>query len=171
MSHGLGTENKNLPAFMVLTPEGGGFTTSGFLPAEFQGTSLNTFEMPPDKMVRFLRNSELPTDAQRAQLDLAQALNRKHQDSFAQEAFLEGRIASMESAFEMQFAAMDTLDVMKEPETIREEYGATPFAPGCLMARRLVESGVRFVVVHYGPGQTWDDHKEKNGIHFSIRPG
>ena len=54
----------------------------------------------------------------------------------------------MESAFKMQFAGMDTLDVMKEPETIRDEYGATPFAQGCLMARRLVESGVRFVVVH-----------------------
>ena len=66
----------------------------------------------------------------------------------------------MESAFKMQFAAMDTLDVMKEPESIREEYGSTPFAQGCLMARRLVESGVRFVVVHYGPGQPWDDHKE-----------
>jgi hypothetical protein len=160
ISYGLGTENKNLPAFMVLTPQGGGFTTSGFLPAEYAGTSLNTFEMAPDKMIRFLRNSELPTDAQRAQLDLAQALNRKHQDSFGQDAFLEGRIASMESAFKMQFAGMDTLDVMKEPETIRDEYGATPFAQGCLMARRLVESGVRFVVVHYGPGQPWDDHKE-----------
>ena len=66
----------------------------------------------------------------------------------------------MEAAFKMQFAAMDTLDVMKEPEAIRDEYGATPFAQGCLMARRLVESGVRFVVVHYGPGQPWDDHKE-----------
>jgi hypothetical protein len=72
-------------------------------------------------MVRFLRNSELQTDAQRAQLDLARALNRKHQDRLGQDAFLEGRIASMESAFKMQFAAMDTLDVMKEPETIRDE--------------------------------------------------
>ena len=59
ISYGLGTENKNLPAFMVLAPDGGGFTTSGFLPAEFQGSSFNTFEMAPDKMIRFLRNTEL----------------------------------------------------------------------------------------------------------------
>jgi Protein of unknown function (DUF1501) len=160
ISYGLGTENRNLPAFMVLAPDGGGFTTAGFLPAEYQGSSFNTFEMAPDKMIRFLRNSDLTPDAQRAQLDLAQALNRKHQEGFGQDAFLEGRIASMEAAFKMQFAAMDTLDIMREPETVREEYGSTPFAQGCLMARRLVESGVRFVVVHYGPGQPWDDHKE-----------
>jgi uncharacterized protein (DUF1501 family) len=66
----------------------------------------------------------------------------------------------MEAAFTMQFAAMDTLDVTKEPASVREEYGSTPFAQGCLMARRLIESGVRFVVVHYGPGQPWDDHKK-----------
>jgi arylsulfatase A-like enzyme len=160
ISYGLGTENKNLPAFMVLAPDGGGFTTAGFLPAEYQGTSFNTFEMAPDKMIRFLRNTQLSTDDQRQQLDLTQALNRTHQEVFGADAFLEGRIASMEAAFTMQFAAMDTLDTMKEPESVREEYGATPFAQGCLMARRLVESGVRFVVVHYGPGQPWDDHKE-----------
>jgi hypothetical protein len=160
ISYGLGTENRNLPAFMVLAPDGGGFTTAGFLPAEYQGSSFNTFEMAPDKMIRFLRNTDLATDDQRAQLDLTQSLNRKHQETFGQDAFLEGRIATMEAAFKMQFAAMDTLDVMKEPESLREEYGSTPFAQGCLMARRLVESGVRFVVVHYGPGQPWDDHKE-----------
>ena len=61
ISYGLGTENKNLPAFMVLAPDGGGFTTAGFLPAEYQGTSFNTFETAPDKMIRFLRNTELDT--------------------------------------------------------------------------------------------------------------
>jgi len=66
----------------------------------------------------------------------------------------------MESAFRMQFAAMDTLDLNKEPQKIRDEYGSTPYANGCLLARRLVESGVRYVAVHYGPGQPWDDHKK-----------
>ena len=166
ISYGLGTENKNLPAFMVLAPDGGGFTTAGFLPAEYQGTSFNTFETAPDKMIRFLRPSTssgpaaLTTDEQRAQLDLTQALSRRHEGRFGEDAFLEGRIASMEAAFRMQFEAMDTLDVMKEPESVREAYGSTPFAQGCLLARRLVESGVRFVVVHYGPGQPWDDHKK-----------
>src|SRR5262249_17337041 len=114
----------------------------------------------PEKMIRFLRNADLTTEAQRAQLDVTQALNQHHQAGFGEDSFLEGRIASMEAAFKMQFAAMDTLDVAKEPQAIRDEYGGTPFAQGCLMARRLVESGVRFVVVHYGPGQPWDDHKK-----------
>src|SRR5439155_26664044 len=115
---------------------------AGVLPAEYQGTSFNTFETAPDKMLRFLRNDTLSPDAQRAQLDLTQALNQQHERGFGQDSFLDGRIASMEAAFKMQFAAMDTLDVRQEPESVREEYGATPFAQGCLMARRLVESGV-----------------------------
>ena len=114
---------------MVLAPDGGGFTTAGFLPAEYQGTSFNTFETAPDKMIRFLRNSELSADAQRAQLDLTQALNRSTR-RFGQDAFLEGRIASMEAAFKMQFAAMDTLDVMKEPQSVREEYGVDAVRAG-----------------------------------------
>ena len=126
ISYGLGTENKNLPAFMVLAPDGGGFTTAGFLPAEYQGTSFNTFETEPDKMIRFLRNDTLTTDAQRAQLDLTQALNQQHASAFGQDAFLDGRIESMEAAFKMQFAAMDTFDVRQEPESVREEYGSTP---------------------------------------------
>ena len=59
ISYGLGTENKNLPGFMVLAPDGGGFTTAGFLPAESRARSFNTFETAPDKMIRFLRNTEL----------------------------------------------------------------------------------------------------------------
>jgi uncharacterized protein (DUF1501 family) len=110
-------------------------------------------------MIRYLRNTEVTTEVQRAELDLIQALNREHEDHFGQDAFLDGRIASMETAFKMQFAAMDTLDVRKEPTAIQEEYGSTPYARGCLMARRLVESGVRTVVVHYGPAN-WDDHKK-----------
>jgi hypothetical protein len=85
-------ENKNLPAFMVLAPDGGGFTTAGFLPAEYQGSSFNTFEMAPDKMIRFLRNTELTTEAQRAQLDLAQALNRKHQEGFGRTRSSKGAL-------------------------------------------------------------------------------
>lgn len=160
ISYGLGTENQNLPAFMVLTPGFGGFTSAGFLPAEYQGTQLNTTETAPEKMIKYLRNSQLQPDAQRKQLDFVQLLNRQHRDGFGGDAFLEGRIASMEAAFRMQFAAMDTLDLMKEPESVRAEYGTTPYAHGCLLARRLVESGVRYVAVHYGPGQPWDDHKK-----------
>jgi uncharacterized protein (DUF1501 family) len=68
----------------------------------------------------------------------------------------------MEAAYRMQFEALQVYDIRKEPEEIRAEYGKTPFANGCLMARRLVEAGVRFIHVYYGAGQPWDDHKGIN---------
>jgi hypothetical protein len=68
----------------------------------------------------------------------------------------------MEQAYRMQFTASDVFDVKNEPESVREEYGNTPYGVGCLLARRLVENGVRYVQLHYGPGQPWDDHKSLN---------
>jgi hypothetical protein len=160
LSYGLGTENKNLPSFVILSPGGNGFSSNGFLPAEFQGTRLDSTRTDPEKMIRYLRNEQLDPVAQREQLDLIQALNGVHKESFGEDDFLEGRIQAMESAYRMQFTAMDVLDIKKEPEAVREAYGKTPYANGCLMARRLVEAGVRYVHVYYGPGQPWDDHKE-----------
>ena len=95
---------------------------------------------------------------QRKQLDLVQALNRQHEKAFGEDEFLDGRIQAMETAYRMQFEAMDVFDLRKEPAHVREAYGETPFANGCLLARRLVERGVRTVHVFYGPGQPWDDH-------------
>lgn len=86
------------------------------------------------------------------------ALNREHESAFGQDEFLDGRIQAMETAYRMQFEALDVFDLRKEPERVREEYGQTPFGNGCLLARRLVERGVRTVHVFYGPGQPWDDH-------------
>jgi hypothetical protein len=163
VSYGLGTENQNLPAFVALSPSGSSlFSGSGFLPAEYQGTQINNTESDPEKMIRFLRNKSMPTPEQRAQLDLLQSMNRAHADSFGPDTFLEGRIKAMEQAFRIQFTASDVFDVRKESEEVRAEYGSTPYANGCLLARRLVESGVRYVQVHFGPGQPWDDHKEIN---------
>jgi uncharacterized protein (DUF1501 family) len=118
----------------------------------------------PDKMIRYLRNEDLDKDKQRTQLDLIQALNKEHQTSFGEDEFLEGRIQSMETAYSMQFEATDAFDIRKETQAMRDAYGDTPFAHGCLLARRLVERGVRTVHVYYGPGQPWDDHSkiEKN---------
>src|SRR5439155_13789883 len=98
--------------------------------------------------------------AQREDLDSLQELNRDHSASFGADEFLEGRIKAMEAAYRMQFEALDVFDVRKEPEAVRAEYGTTPFANGCLLARRLVERGVRCVNVYYGQGQQWDDHKD-----------
>jgi uncharacterized protein (DUF1501 family) len=161
ISYGLGTENQNLPGFVALSPSARGESLwrAGFLPSEHQGTHFNQSEVDPEKMIRYLRNKQLDAKGQRLQLDLIQDLNRDHMSSFGADAFLEGRIQAMETAYRMQFAALDTFDVRKEPAAMREEYGTTPYANGCLLARRLVEKGVRYVQVFYGPGQPWDDHK------------
>jgi uncharacterized protein (DUF1501 family) len=163
LSYGLGSENKNLPGFVVLTPGGGAAgTRSGFLPARHQGTALDDTVTDPEKMIRHLRNQQLPLAAQRQQLDLVQELNRNHASTVGDDAFLEGRIQAMETAFRMQAEATDAFDLRSEPASVREAYGSTPFANGCLLARRLVERGVRSVHVHYGPGQPWDDHSKIN---------
>jgi hypothetical protein len=162
VTYGLGTENENLPGFVVLAPRPGGgeLWHSGFLPAEYQGVAFDDSVAEPEKMIKYLRNAALDPEAQRQQLDAVQALNRKYLSSFGEDRFLEGRIKAMEAAYRMQFEATDVFDVRKEPEGIRAEYGETPFANGCLLARRLVENGVRYVHVFFGEGQVWDDHKE-----------
>ncbi|MGD0435076.1 MAG: DUF1501 domain-containing protein [Bryobacteraceae bacterium] len=164
ISYGLGTENENLPAFVVLTPGGGGgggsLSRSGFLPAEHQGISFSDTEVEPEKMIPDLRNPWADPKQQRGELDEIQALNRSFSESFGANEFLEGRIKSMEAAYRMQFEALDIFDIRKESEAVRNEYGDTPFANGCLLARRLVEHGVRYVHINYGQGQVWDDHKD-----------
>ena len=164
VSYGLGTENQNLPGFVALSNSafGGGLWRAGFLPAEHQGAHFNHAETDPEKMIAWLRNTRLDRERQRRQLDLTQALNREHLNSWGADSFLEARIQSMETAYRMQFEALDAFDVRHEPERIRAEYGTTPFANGCLLARRLVERGVRYVHLFYGPGQPWDDHKTIN---------
>ena len=165
ISYGLGTENENLPAFVVLTPGGGGggnISRSGFLPAEHQGIPFNDAEVEPEKMIPNLRNRWTDAEQQRRELDAVQELNRGYSEQFGADEYLEGRIKSMEQAYRMQFEALDVFDIRKEPEKIRQEYGNTPFANGCLLARRLVEHGVRYIHVNYGAGQVWDDHKDIN---------
>jgi hypothetical protein len=164
ISYGLGSENQNLPGFVVLGPGGGGGPglRSGFLPARHQGTGIDDSVTDPERMIRYLRNKQLDLAAQRRQLDFIQQSNREHEQAFGDDEFLEGRIAAMESAFRMQSEATDAFDLRAESAEIREEYGNTPFANGCLLARRLVERGVRTVHVVYGPGQPWDDHSQIN---------
>ncbi len=162
ISYGLGTENANLPGFVVLSPDPGYsyLWRSGFLPSEHQGTYFNDSETEPEKMIRYLRNTQLSPSAQRQQLDLIQALNRRHQESFGTETLLDSRIQAMETAYRMQLEALDAFDLRHEPEAVRAEYGTSTFANGCVLARRLVERGVRCVSVYFGSGQPWDDHKD-----------
>ena len=167
VSYGLGTENENLPAFVVLGSgggRGGSLSRSGFLSAEHQGISFDVSEAEPEKMIPDLRNPWADADEQRTQLDAMQALNRVYSEGFGEDAYLEGRIKSMEAAYRMQFEALDVFDIRKESEAVRAEYGDGSMGNGCLLARRLVEAGVRYIHVNCGAGQVWDDHKdiEKN---------
>ncbi len=168
ISYGLGTENQNLPAYVVLRdPEG--YSTygkqlwsSGWLPAQFQGVEFGAGETP----VRHLNPTvPLPPGAQRVQLNTLEKLNRQHQSWHPGESELEARIQNYELAARMQLSATDVLDISNESEATRKLYGldnslTASYGLRCLMARRLVEAGVRFVQIHPGPGQPWDHHRK-----------
>src|SRR5204863_4457188 len=143
--YGLGSENENLPGYVVLRPTpkivvGPALWSNSFLPAEFQATSVITDDMKIEKLIANISNPKLTMEQQRAQLDLLGKLNRLHLAQRNGDAELEGQIKAMETAFHMQREAMETFDISREPESIRQAYGDTPFARSCLLARRLVES-------------------------------
>ena len=162
LSYGLGTENQSLPGYVVLCPgrpvRFSILWTSAFLPGEHQGTYINYSDLDPEKLIPFLRGEGTDTERQARQLELMQKLNRRHLAERGPEPLLEARIRAMETAYKMQFAAAEAFDLNRESKTVREEYGETHFSNGCLLARRLVERGVRFVQVYYGNGQPWDTH-------------
>src|SRR5882724_4430931 len=117
ISYGLGTENQNLPGFVVLGPGGGGGPglRSGFLPGRHQGVSFDDSVTDPERMISHLRNRQLTPAAQRQQLDLVQQLNPDHERAVGGDEFLEARIQAMETAFRMQSEATDAFDVRGEP--------------------------------------------------------
>jgi len=168
LSYGLGTENENLPGFVVLCPgkpvRGAELWASSFLPGKHQGTYVNQTDLDPAKMLPFLRNRTLSPEEQRRQLDLMRRLDEEHLSERGGDAALEARIKAMETAFRMQTAASDAFDIRREPQKVRDEYGSGHFANACLLARRLTERGVRFVQVYYGNGQPWDTHRDHNAL-------
>ena len=166
MLYGLGSENENLPGYVVLCPgrpvRFSILWSSAFLPSEFQGSYVNHSKIEPEKMIPFLKGQRQTAEAQREDLDLLAKLNAEHLNNRNRAPKLEGRIQSMETAFRMQTAGSEAFNVALEDEETREEYGTGHFANGCLLARRLVERGVRFVQVYYGNGQPWDTHSNHN---------
>jgi len=165
VTYGLGTENQNLPGFISMCPGGLPITEtanwrSAFLPGVFQGTYIDTKHTDIEKLIANIRNDELPLDQQRRQLDLVQALNRRHLEERAGESALESRIHSLELAYRMQMQASDAFDIAQEPEHIHTMYGDGVHARQCMIARRLVERGVRFVQLWHGAGQPWDNHDD-----------
>jgi hypothetical protein len=164
MLYGLGTENANLPGYVVLCPgrpvRFAELWNSAFLPAEFQGTYVNHSNLDPQKMIPFLKNGDVTSTEQRRQLDLMQALNREHLAERGADDMLDTRIKALESAFRMQTEAAEAFDVSHESALTRQAYGKGPFADACLLARRLAERGVRFTQIYYGNGQPWDTHNK-----------
>ena len=169
LTYGLGTENQNLPGFVAMCP--GGHPVKGpdnwrsaFLPGIFEGTYVDTQHKKIEKLIENIRNPRLSLKEQRQQVDFLELLNRRHLEKRGRDPHLEARIQSYEQGYGMQIAASDAFDVDTEPQWIQEMYGDTTQARQILIARRLIERGVRFVQVWHGKWQPWDNHDniEKN---------
>lgn len=178
VGYGLGSMNANLPAFVVL-PDGRGVPPNGpanwgagFLPASTQGTAVHVGAQPPihDLMPAHGNGSEITTESEADGLELLNRLNRRHLASRAEDSELNGRILSYELAARMQLSAPEVLDIRKETQATRQLYGVDDpvtgdFGQRCLVARRLLERGVRFVQVWSGadngfPRRNWDSHED-----------
>jgi hypothetical protein len=165
VTYGLGSENQNLPGFIAMCP--GGYPIqetqnwqSAFLPGAYQGTYIDTRHTDLEKLIEHIKNNQVSLPEQRRQLDLLRQLNERHQQRRQQDANLEARIQSFELAYRMQMDASDAFDVSREPKYIRDQYGPGTQARQLLIARRLLERGVRFVQVWHGEGQPWDSHDD-----------
>ncbi len=160
--YGLGSDNQNMPGFIALRPGGGppggaNNYQSAFLPGVFQGSSINTQAQSVEQMIENIHNNYFTQKEQRRQLDLVHQLNAIHSQNMQKDAQLEARIEAFEMAYKMQMAATDAFDLSKEPEDIRTLYGTGAQGKQLLIARRLVERGVRFVQV-WASG--WDHHQD-----------
>jgi hypothetical protein len=160
--YGLGSDNQNLPGFVVLCPGkpvvGPQLWSNSFLPGIFQGTHINNSKIDPKSVIPHLANTNLGPKSQREQLELMRKLNEMHLAKRRGDNPLEARIQSLEMAFRMQTEAQTAFDLDRETKATRELYGKGQFADACLLARRLVERGVRMVQLFTGSGQPWDDH-------------
>jgi Protein of unknown function (DUF1501) len=173
ITYGLGTMNQNLPGFITMCP--GGYPIqesqnwqSAFLPGIYQGTYINTQHQEIEKLIEHIKNKFESLEEQRQQLDLLHILNEQHAQRRAQDAQLEARIQSFELAYRMQIDATDAFDIEKEPKNIRDMYGSGTQARQLLIARRLLERGVRFVQVWHGAGQPWDNHDDIEENHRKL---
>jgi uncharacterized protein (DUF1501 family) len=181
ITYGLGSENANLPGFIVLQDNRGGPLgaannwLSGFLPSTFQGTPFGAADNP---IVDLKRPAGVTADQQRLRLDMLAKLNEMHAERYPGSSELAARISSYELAYRMQGCAPEAVDINRESAATKKLYGldeeiTAPFGKQCLMARRLVERGVRFVQVFSGGlgiqnRDTWDAHagmKENHSLH------
>ena len=165
VTYGLGTENQNLPGFIAMCP--GGYPiketdnwTNGFLPGVYQGTYVDTQHTQLDKLIENIRNRNVGLAAQRRQLDLLREINAEHQHVGGRaDPRLEARIQSFELAYRMQIEAADAFDISRGAGATSAACTATHVhGRQTLIARRLLERGVRFVQLWHGASQPWDNH-------------
>ena len=173
--YGLGTENQNLPGFVVLADNGevtGGARNwgTGFMPATYQGTQ---FRAGPNPILNLATPDGVRPEQQKDKLGLINQLNEIHKQTRPGDSELDARQRAYELAFRMQATAPDAVDMSKEDEKTKEAYGlnkkeTADFGHRCLLARRLVERGVRFVQVYCGAGSQWDAHADIEGNHAKM---
>jgi hypothetical protein len=173
VTYGLGTENENLPGFVAMCPGGHPIKgpenwRSAFLPGSFQATYVDTAKRRVDELVEHVRHPLLDRAVQRRQVDLTARLDRIHLDSRPHDPQLEARLASMELAWRMQAEATDAFDTSREPAHVLARYGDDVQGRQMLIARRLVERGVRYVQVWHGEGQPWDSHERIEANHRKL---
>ena len=176
VSYGLGTENQNLPAFVVLKDSDAQVVNgvrnwgSGFMPAVYQGTLLDD---GPQPFAHLYPGKGMSPERQQGKLDFLATLNRRHREGREENSELDARIRSMELAYRMQASAPETVDMSGETEATKKLYGMDDpktrnFGRMCLMARRLAERGVRFVQLYHGAGSKWDSHDKLEENHGRL---
>ncbi len=172
VNYGLGTENANLPGYIALCP---GLPVAdvsnwraAFLPGIYQGTHLDSRKTKVDELIENIRNSVISRVDQRRQIDLLQQFNREHQQSRTDEPELETRIQAFELAYRMQMEATDAFDLSQEPKYIHDAYGTELHGRQLLLARRLIERGVRYVQLFHGDVQPWDSHNNIAAEHKKL---
>ncbi|MEY2880612.1 MAG: hypothetical protein RLZZ15_2992 [Verrucomicrobiota bacterium] len=172
VTYGLGSENQNLPGFVAMCP---GYPIqesqnwqSAFLPGIYQGNYINTTDTAVDRLIEHIKNTATSSADRRAQLDLLHKLNTAHAARRQHDAQLEARIQSYELAYRMQLEATDAFAIAKETEATRARYGDTKQGRQLLIARRLLERGVRFVQAWHGDGQPWDNHDDLEVNHRKL---
>ena len=177
LTYGLGAVTEDLPGFVAMSPIAqprGKIANWGnsFLPGAYAGSYVNLQQMKPDAILRDLKNSSLSKQEQRRQADLLGKLNRIHLERLERDQHLESGIQAMEMAFRMQFSVPDAFDVTKESKATRDLYGDSHYGKGCLIARRLIERGVRVVQLSHsisGYDIAWDTgHGDIKGGHAAL---
>lgn len=173
ITYGLGSENQNLPGFVVLCPRGLPVKEhenwqSGFLPASFQGTFVDSQHTEVEKLIENIRSPHATLRQQERQLRLLRSFNSQQAAARGGDPQLEARLQSFELAYRMQMEATEAFDLGREPQSIRELYGTTIHGNQTLIARRLLERGVRYVQLWHGAGQPWDSHGNLEADHRKL---